>query len=223
MPIAGTFLRTGAARYRGQAVLDRPDVDSVAAAVVDDLLFASQGPPPVTDIPYAWIVQPLSFRSDVLYTVATVSAGDVERQQSDATSVDEFGEIEFSATSDSAVDADATNLGSHVLTYYATQPAAVPRMRIPVLVIDLLPLTDVERWRVLALGLGDRIRVPDAPATWPEGASTAVIEGVSRVINLDRPSVAWNLAAVVGEDPGVPGPWFRLDSSLLDGTDKIPY
>ncbi len=225
MPTAGTWLRLGAAELDGDEVLTRADVPgSTVAAVVADLAWDTQGPPPVTDIPYDWLTQPLAFRSDLLRNVATVTqTGGVRWQQSDAASVAEFGEVELTADLGTAVDVDPANLAAHILTYHATQASAVPRQRIPTLTLNLAPRSDLERWTILGLGIGDRVRITGAPATWPEGTATAVIEGIGRAINLDRPVVVWNLAAVVGSTPGAAGPWFRLNSSFLGGADKVPF
>lgn len=377
VPVSGTLLRLGAGEFDGEEIFERADIPGGTTSdnVVTDLLWGQGGPPPVTQIPYTWITG-LSFRSDLLRNVATIArTGGSTTQRSDAASVGEFGEIEFSAELDTAVDADPANLAAHVLTYLATQPGAVPRMRAPTLVLDLLPRTDVERWLILGRTIGDRIQItgtpvpivvnanpyfeagvtswtatgctfsqssviahegtksglvtPDgvstnafveseeipvvagarylpsgwlfsptaygsaniqinwydashayvstsvasqsipanvwtfrggttyaapvtgyarvgpamggtppasqllycdevklsglAPGLWPEGTTTAVIEGRGRSISLDRPIVAWNLAAVVGVTPGVPGPWFRFDTSFLDGSDRVPF
>jgi hypothetical protein len=176
-------------------------------------------PPAPAEIPYDWLASPVTFRLDKPINVAEVTrTGGAAARATSAASVTEYGEYARAFTIESTVDDDPANLAAFTVAYHAD-----PRVRCPQLTVDLLPRTDLERWRILDLSIGDRITVTGVPATWPEGADSLVIEGARHVCADGGRTVTWNTVPVVGEDPGVPGPWFRLDESLLDGTDLLPF
>jgi len=97
------------------------------------------------------------------------------------------------------------------------------RQRMPQLTLNLVPRTDVECWRILAREIGDRISITGAPASWPDGVTELVIEGITHRIGQDVRFVVWNTAPVIGTAAGAVGPWFRLDASRTDGTDVVPF
>jgi hypothetical protein len=79
-------------------------------------------------------------------------------------------------------------------------------------------------WRVLGVRIGDRIslsrtrRPPGRP-----GSSTLFVEGITRVECAGQRTVTWNTSPVIGAAAGQVGPWFRLNSSLLGGSDLVPF
>jgi hypothetical protein len=122
---------------------------------------------------------------------------------------------------------DQTNSAATVVNDYVwgtptPPPAVIPY---PSITINLNSgaLGQVDVWRVLGVRIGDRISIPDAPATWPAGSSTLFVEGVTRVESAAQRTVTWNTSPVIGAAPGQVGPWFRLNSSLLGGSDLVPF
>lgn len=201
-------------------LLPRPDTDSGGAGALNDYFWGG-GPPSLTQIPYAWLTPPLRFRPDATVNVATATQVDgVTARSVNKSSRDEYGEstAPSSPTLATLTSADPLNFTTHVTANYAA-----PRMRCPQLTLELLDRTDVECWLILAREVGDRIQITGAPATWPEGTTSLVIEGIQHTIGIDERQVVWNTAPIVGATPGIPGPWFRADSSRADGTDKIPF
>jgi hypothetical protein len=209
---------------------DVPWPDSAAAAMND--WFWGGGPPTPVQIPYAWLTPPVRFRPDPAYNVTTITrTGGAQAFNRDPDSVDAFGETEFTATLDTAVEADLGALGSHILRFYATQPGDVPRTRAPQLVVNLL-LVELMAGRsglytVLDREIGDRIAIAGTPVgaatAWPQGTTSLVIEGIEHRVATDTRYVLWNTAPVIGASPGVPGPWFRLGASRLGGADTLPF
>lgn len=200
-------------------LLDRPDTDTHSSASVNDYFWGG-GPPPVTQIPYAWLSPAVRFRPDPPINVADVtqisgtSAHSVNR-----VSVATYGEYAPSPVQLATLcDADPSNLAVYTTGNYAN-----PRTRCPQLTLNLLSRTDVECWLILGREIGNRIQITDAPSTWPEGTTSLVIEGIQHAIAVDMRLVTWDTSPIVGASPGVPGPWFRADSSRVDGTDKIPF
>lgn len=176
-------------------------------------------PPASTQIPYTWLSRPARFRPDQPRNVATVTrAGGSAARAQNATSVASIGERPFVATVDSQVTDDPRVYAAWIVQYYTDV-----RRRMPQLLLNLVPRTDVECWRILSREIGDRISITGAPASWPDGVTELVIEGVNHRIGQDVAFVVWNTAPVIGSAAGVPGPWFRLDASRTDGTDVVPF
>jgi hypothetical protein len=50
-----------------------------------------------------------------------------------------------------------------------------------------------------------------------------VVEGITHRSAADLRVVTWSLAPVIGSEPDVVGPWFRLAVSELDGDDVLPW
>lgn len=210
---------TGKGQLLAATDLDPGDFsDPGAAQVVNDWYWGG-GPPPVTQIPYSWLVQPLKLRPDKPINIVDVStaSGVTVRSQSDA-AVQEYGESPVTVQIATAVDADAANLGGHIVGSYAQ-----PRMRCPQLTFDLLARTDMEIWTLLGRSYGDRIQITGTPPNWPAAATHLVIEGIQHTVGLDTRQVVWNTSPVIGSAPGVAGPWFRTDVSRTDGTDKLAF
>lgn len=178
-----------------------------------------QAPDPV-DIPYSWINPPLIRRPTTAQTKAQVSqtGGATARSSASAATVRQYGVNTFTANLDTAVDADPQNLAAFVTTYQST-----PRPRQPTIVFNLLKRTDEECLLLLGVRLATRVRITDAPATWPPGAVTFVVEGIRHLAGVETRAVEWMTSAPIGSVAGVPGPWFRWDSSSWDGTDLRPF
>lgn len=222
MPSSGKGRFLGAGKIRLGQLLLRPDLiagDQASPVAFDWML--GNTPPHVTCIPYNWLVQPLRFRPDKPINVADVSnASGATARTVNTTSTAEYGE--FPAPSglqlDTQTPPDLANLGAHLVGFYAN-----PRMRCPALTFDLLQHTDTERWLILAREVGDRIRLTGTPATWPDGATSLLIEGVEHTVGIDQRQVVWNTSPIVGSAAGTPGPWFRADASATDGTDILAF
>lgn len=207
--------------------------DLTYQAVATDWFFGGF-PPPVTEIPYAWITGPGRFRADLLFNLALVTRGTgATARARDNASAAEYGESEFTATLSTSTAQDPPNLAAHMVGNYAPQPSGVPRQRCPQLTINLLQVYDLAGptgvWRVLGRRIGDRISIsgtPTTPATaWPQGTTAQVIEGIKHAIAVDTRTVTWSMAPVIGTTPGTPGPWFRADVSTAGpaATDKLPF
>lgn len=207
----------------GSTLLDRAGLFPAdnAAPILNDWTW-QPGPPAPVKIPYAWLAgfQPLRVRPDKPLTSAAVAIdGGATATATDAASLAAYGDNEFSATLHSATPGDAPTLADWIVAYYATDPDAVPRARFPQLLIRLTGRTQPEMHRILGVGIGTRITITDAPATWPEGATEQVVEGIRHALGEAR-DVEWTTAPVVGSAPGVAGPWFRRDV-LTTGTDIL--
>lgn len=193
-----------------------------AAPIVSDWFF-QPGPPPAVAIPYVWLSPPLRYRPDKPFTTATVSnVGGVTAQAQDADSLAEYGDSPFTAELASTLQRDAPNLAQHMLAHYATQPGEHPRARMPALTLNLISRTDGERLTILGVKQGQRIHITDTPATWPEGMEHQIVEGIHH-IRSDTAYVEWNTSPVIGTEPGMAGPWFRLGASHTDGDHIVPY
>jgi len=176
------------------------------------------------EIPYLWISPGVQWRSDRPYTSAAVSqTGGATAYDSNPASYGEYGDNLFSATLDTALAADPAALASMAMDYYATQPGAVPRQRFVTLLLVLNNRTVAEQQRILAIDKGQRIVVTGPPATWPQGLYSQIVEGITHSIGAEARVVALITSPVIGTTPGVPGPWFRLGTSALGGTDVSPF
>lgn len=214
----------GYGRYLGMIggdsfLLDRAGVFPAdnAAPILNDWTW-QPGPPAPVEIPYHWLAgfQPLRIRPDKPLTSAAVGIdGGSTATAQDTASIAAYGDNAFSATLHSATPGDATALAQWVVAYYATDPDDVPRARFPQLLIRLSGRTQPEMHRILSVGIGTRISITDAPATWPQGASEQVVEGIRHSLGEAR-DVEWTTAPMVGSAPGVEGPWFRADVSYAD-------
>lgn len=172
------------------------------------------------DIPYSWINRPLIRRPTTAITKAQISqTGGATAYSSAATAtVTLYGANTTAVSLDTDCDADPQNLADFLTTYQST-----PRPRQPTISFNLLKRTDEECLRILGVDLARRVRITDAPATWPAGAVTFVVEGIRHVLGVNERLVEWMTSAPIGETAGVPGPWFRIDTSSLDGTDLRPF
>lgn len=192
-------------------------------AIWTDLYFAATAPAPI-EIPYTWISTPHQRRPDKPFTVAAIDQdGGTTARAVDKLSRQEYGENRFTASLAAASPAEAPSLAQYVLHYYATQPGEVPRQRASLLGIVLNGRTPTEQWRILDVTEGRHIRIADAPASWPDGYEHQVVEGVRHVLGDEQRRVEWMTSPVIGATPGEPGPWFRLGTSFIGGTDVIPF
>jgi hypothetical protein len=156
--------------------------------------------------------------TDVINSVAITSALGAEVTRIDAASIRRYGEGKFTADLNTAVDVDPFNLGTFLMTYYDQ-----PRPRQPTLAFELFSRTEAERWRILRVGLAQRIRITGTPADWPPGAANFTVEGIAHEGALDRRTVVWTTSAIVGTTSTEPGPWWRWDASSWGSTDQRPF
>lgn len=177
-------------------------------------------PPAVVEIPYSWIATPLSRKPTVAVTKAQITQAGGATAYSSASDalVRQYGVNTATVTLDSPVDADAANLATMLTTYQA-----VPRPRQPTLTLNLLARTDAECLVILSVTLAQRVRITDAPAGTPPGASNFTVEGIAHVMAVDQRTVTWATAALIGTTTTDPGPWFRWGSSAYGGTDVVPF
>lgn len=175
-------------------------------------------------IPYSWLQPPLRTRPEKPYTTAAVlqSGGTTAYVQDDG-SLTEYGDNPFTATLLTACDADAANLAQWTLDYYATQPGDVPRTRFSSLKICLSKRSVAEQQFLHEnLQIGRRISITGHPTTWPVGLSEQVVEGIHHIIGQLR-EVELSTVPVIGEVHGTAGPWFRADSSEVNGVHVLPF
>lgn len=176
------------------------------------------GTPAVAEIPVTWLSGDMTLRLERPYTHAEVTQAQGSTARADATTVDIYSVFPFTATLNTAVDADATNLAHWTVTYNAN-----PRMRCPSLTVNLLYRTTAEKAFLLGIGRGRRIRITGLPAQWPEGADTLVVRGIQHQIATYGHSITFVTGPAVGAVPGQPGPWFRWNTSNWGGTDVRPF
>lgn len=174
--------------------------------------------PPPTDIPLLWLSQPIAFRPDPPYNDAEVSGPTATARARDRASVDEFGSNPFTASLSTVLPDDAANLASWTVDQRST-----PRMRCPQLTINLLYRTDDEIRLLLGIRRNRRIRITGVPANWPEGADSLIVAGITHELGVAVRLMHITTRAIVGTTAGVPGPWFRLGSSALGGSDLVPF
>lgn len=198
-----------------------PDPTSPLAAIVGDYWWGSgvtEANAPI-EIPYAWVSIPVQRRpTNVINAARVTSTSGAFGAFTDAGSVDRYGEQFQAIDIDTGCTADPANLATFLVTYFAQ-----PRPRQPRLVLNLYNRTESECARILGVGLARRVRIPDAPASWPPGAANFTVEGIRHVGAVDQRTVEWSTSAIVGVAATEPGPWFRLDASVLSGTDLRPY
>jgi hypothetical protein len=223
MPGSGAERLAGGWGRHRNAIVARPDVLDQAAtayAVAADYFWGNAAPP-ATVIPYGWLAPPATFRAYAPINSPRIQTGtSAVAVQPNAASIAQYGEFELPVTLSALSSADGPALAYWFSTYYAGF-----RMRCPSLTINLLDArrTPDQVWRVLGIRIGDRISIPDAPATWPEGTSTLLVEGIRHTVSQNERLVTFNCSPVIGASPGVPGPWFRLDASFLGSTDNVPF
>jgi len=217
------WTRLGSADVDVDDMIGRVDIldqDGTAAAVVNDF-FWDTTPAPVT-ILYGWLSPPFRARADQPINDPDITVnGHGTAYAPNATSIARYGDYSTPITLSTAVDADADCLAGHLSTFYADF-----RMRCPSLTINLLNarLGPVDVQTVLGVRIGDRLVIPDAPATWPAGNNSLIVEGISRQILVGQCRlVTFNTSPVIGTTAGTPGPWFRWGSSRWGGSDSIPF
>lgn len=195
---------------------------STAAAILNKYWWGTGivAAPAPTEIPLLWLSQPLPHRMDPPYNDAEVTqaeGGAVARRR-DKTSIAEIGVQPYTATLNTATAGDAAALAAYVIAQRGEA-----RVRSPRLTVNLLLRTDSERKRLLRIRRGRRILITGVPAEFPEGADSLVVTGISHEIGVTTRLLHLTTAAVVGTTPGVPGPWFRLGSSVIGGDDVYPF
>lgn len=177
--------------------------------------------PPV-NIPLLWLSQPLSHRLDQVYneTGVTQSGADIgaESRGRNLASIAEIGSSPFTASLATATAADPAALSSWTLNYRGDF-----RVRSPQLTVNFLYRTDAERQLLLSVQRNRRIRITGVPPEYPEGADSLVVTGISHTIGVATRLIHFTTRSVIGTTPGVPGPWFRVGSSAVGGSDIVPF
>lgn len=193
----------------------------VAAAASRDFWWGFSPPVPVK-IPYTWLSRPFRSRADRPITNAAVSRTNAGTAYATNTAgITSFGHVAATTGLDTAQNGDPQSLANWLITYYAS-----PRMRCPSLTINLFgpDRSDYEKWRVLGVTIGTRIQITGAPATWPEGITSLIVEGIVHQIGQAVRTVIWTTSPVIGATPGTAGPWFRLNGgSNINGADAVPF
>lgn len=187
-------------------------------SVVNDYYWGG-GPTAVTEIPYAWISQPVQRQPTTAVNQVTVSQAEGNSGfATDRASIRLNGIGPESIAISSSTSADPGNLARFLVALQAT-----PRPRQPILRINLYARTEVEALEVLHVQLGQRVRITGAPTHWPVGATNFVVEGIAHTIAADQRVVEWATSALIGLDPSEPGPWVRADASAITGSDIFAY
>lgn len=173
-------------------------------------------PPTPVEIPLCWLSGPVRLRLERPYTTAAVERfGHGTAYASNGTArVDQ----QFTATLDTACSADPAVLASWTVTYRAEA-----RTRSPELILNLLIRRDVEKALILSVERNQRIRLVNAPPNFPEGATDLVVSGITDEIGILHRRVRWTTRPVIGVDPGIAGPWFRVGNSAVGGPHIIPF
>lgn len=191
------------------------------------------GPPAVTVIPWIWLQTPLELRADPPINSTQISrTGGADGIANNLPSQATYGVFSASASLDTISPDDAQSFATWLVTFYGN-----PLLRAPVLSLSLVYRTDDERAAILGLEIGQRITlgpgtvqdfpghlaVIPVPAGLPPGALSFVIEGIHHTSSVNDRVVEWTTAPLIGTTAGAEGPWFRLDSSALGGTDTMPF
>lgn len=225
MPAHGRGFRLGDSEWGIEDMVGRLgvlDQQRAMAAVVNDY-FWDTTPAPVV-IPYSWLSPPMRFRADqpINDPAITVAGSSGAARAPNATSINRYGDYGQPVTLTTSVPADADSLAAWLAARYADF-----RMRCPSLTINLLNanLQPADVQKVLGVKIGDRLLIPDAPATWPQGTNTLIVEGIGKQVLIDRCRyITFNTSPVIGTNPGTPGPYFRWGSSTWgSSSDLIPF
>jgi len=176
--------------------------------------------PAVVTIPFSWIAWPITRKPTVAITQATIAQLDGATGYSSASAarVRQYGVNTAQATLDTDCDADPQNLAAFLTTYQS-----VPRPRQPTLTFNLIARSDDECLVILGVALAQRVRIIEAPTSAPPGALNFTVEGIRHVLGVEERTVTWSTSALIGSSTDSPGPWFRLGSSSLGGSDLIPF
>lgn len=191
-------------------------------------------PPAVTVIPWTWFASDqLAIRvNQPINSMQVTGTSNILSVSNNATSQSAYGVFAASSTLDTDVVADAAVFATFITTFYANPVASAPT-----LTLDLVPRTDAERLLILGMeigmrftfgpgtgtdGMGGTIPIP-VPGGLPPAVLSMVIEGVAHSSSVNVRTVTWNTTGLIGTTQGSAGPWFRLDSSTLDGTDIVPF
>jgi hypothetical protein len=176
--------------------------------------------PAVVEIPLCWLTPPVTLRLNqpVNYVSVTSSTGE-DIRAINRESVAQYGVFDASHQLETDEYGAAANLGNWIVAYHGE-----PRVSSPTLTMMLHPArTDTERHQILAVEIGQRVRIVDVPAAYPEGAADLIVTGIHDALSTFGRIRQWTTEQVVGAVPGESGPWFVWDSSSWDGSDVRLY
>lgn len=189
--------------------------DDTARLVAQDWYFGGLGPPEPVEIPWTWITGEVRFRQDRAATYAAVTR---EGGSTAIEVVDSDEQTDFTATLSNLNQQDHANLAHFATVYYDE-----PRHRLSQVTFMLNSRLPDEIWTLLSVGVGRRFTITDAPATWPEGATSLVVEGIAHSSSADARYITWSTSPVIGETAGEVGPFFRIGVSQFDGDDLLAW
>lgn len=217
MPSKGLGLRAGVA-IPSTAFVPQPE-SSLVADISEWLYWGS--PPAYIEVPYAWLSFPATWQAETLANTATVTQRDgVSATRANSASVTQRGQLDAPPVSlHTTCDADPANLAQWTVDYRSPLRMKQPELAL----VDLTARTRAERARVLRVRQGIRVVVTDAPATWPEGSHSLLVEGVRHVGHSHSRLVVWRTSAIPGTTPGEPGPWLRYGSSFWNSADVVGF
>jgi hypothetical protein len=176
---------------------------------------------------------PLVLRPDQPINSAQITrVGQAAANNTSAASQTTYGVFAASATLDTISPDDANNFGLWLVAYYAN-----PLLRVPTVSLSLVYRTNPERATILGVEIGQRVTLGPGtvqdyaghttgiaiPAGLPPAAQSWVVEGIHHTSSVLDRIVEWTTSPLLGVTPGVEGPWFRLDSSVLGGSDVVPF
>lgn len=195
-----------------------PSPFSPLPGLLADYYFGA-GPPPVIEIPFAWLTPRVGRQPTTPINQAVVSmVGGPTAYAVDSTSKRLNGTRPASVTLQTATRSDPANLARFLV---AMQKDPQPQhLR---LAINLVGLTEDQALRVAQVKLWRRVRLTDTPPPWPDVATEFVVEGIAHAIAKSQRVVVWTTSTLIGLVPGTPGPWVRADSSDINGSDIFAY
>jgi hypothetical protein len=202
-----------------------------AAMIVNDWFWGG-GPLDPVMIPWTWLGMPTAVRTNAPYNRMTVSyAGGTVVAQAPTTT---RGALQGETTLATDYGDDARALARWLVAYYATPLVRMPEVRLP-----LAPRVAWERWRILGVEIGTRVKldvgafvdpvtgavtVLPVPASLPACLRSFVVEGISVEAAIESCDVLWSTSPPLGTvaNSATEGPWFMLDYSQLDSGTIMP-
>tara|TARA_R110000868_G_scaffold217091_2_gene467201 strand:- start:537 stop:1808 length:1272 start_codon:yes stop_codon:yes gene_type:complete len=176
--------------------------DRNAVVSSETVVFTDEG----DGVPYVDI-QAL-FGSELLFNNITVTSSAGTATASDATSVLEYGVIDYSIDTLIALEAELTTFADYLLEKYAE-----PQYRISSLTVNLKDLTTEQRADVLGIDLGDVVGTVFTPAGIPPA-----IVNYAKVIRIEQSLSPANETYTIGVEP-LSGVTMILDNPVFGRLD----